>query len=246
MVCPAYWIHGLVWVLVEVKISINKFINFLLNKLYLKSIVHLNKVHLSRGGLPRSKIHRIAEMVETRRSSRSTFLPPHRTNRSEPNLHWTQHRPSIYFHASHEVLSAPLNARSIRYKALALKDYMLSSMTWTFFTLTETWLQTEDSDNYTIAKLCPTGYSFHHIPREQSWGGGVGLLLKKRIQIKRQCCKPFKSFEYINVVIKCSNGHTRLAVIYRLPPSRLNGLNNKTFVDEFLTLVQQLAVAISW
>ena len=64
--------------------------------------------------------------------------------------------------------------------------------------------------------------------------------MKKRIQIKRQCLKTFKSFEYIDALVKCSNGHTRLVTIYRPPPSRLNGLNNKTFFDEFATLAEQL------
>ena len=110
------------------------------------------------------------------------------------------------------------------------------------FAFTETWLQPGDSDNYTIAELCPTGYFFHHVPREDSRGGGVGLLLKKRIQIKRQCLRTFKSFEYIDVLVKCSNDFTRFVTIYRPPPSRKNGLNNKTFLDEFATLAEQLVV----
>ena len=109
-----------------------------------------------------------------------------------------------------------LNERSIKNKALVLKNYAVEH-DLDIFALTETWLQPGDRDNYTIAELCPTGYFFHHVPREDSQGGGVGLLLKKRIQIKR--------------LVKCSNGYTKLVTIYRPPPSRKNGLNNKTFFD---------------
>lgn len=40
----------------------------------------------------------------------------------------------------------------------------------------QTWLDPGDKNIYHVWEICPTGYDFHHIPRADSNGGGVGLL----------------------------------------------------------------------
>lgn len=106
--------------------------------------------------------------------------------------------------------------------------------------MTETWLSGNDA--FSVGEVCPTGYYFHHVPRKNSRGGGVGLLFKKRIKIKEQSQVKFKSFEYTDVTAKCSNGCTRIVIIYRPPPSKSNQLKSTVFFDEFSTLAEQLVV----
>jgi hypothetical protein len=43
-----------------------------------------------------------------------------------------------------------------------------------------------------IGDLCPTGYSFLHTPRHGSIGGGVGLLFKESLNIKRNAQEVFR------------------------------------------------------
>ena len=56
-------------------------------------------------------------------------------------------------------------------------------------TITETWLQ-----------MCPTGHQFHHVTRKNT-RGGIGLLLKKHIKVKKQSQKEFSSFEYLDDIL---------------------------------------------
>ena len=98
------------------------------------------------------------------------------------------------------------------------------------------------TDNFSIGELCLTGYYFHHVSRKNSKGGGVGLLLKKRIQIKKQTEEKYRSFEYVDVIAKCSNGCIRIVNIYRPPPSKSNSLNSSIFFHEFSTLAEQLVL----
>ena len=140
---------------------------------------------------------------------------------------------TIKQHPSVQMDFCLLNSRSIKNKVDALKDYTVDH-DLDIFALTETWLT--DCDNFSIGELCPTGYYFHHVSRKNSKGGGVGLLLKKRIQIKKQTEEKFRSFEYVDVIAKCSNGCIRIVNIYRPPPSKSNSLNSSIFFDEFSTL----------
>jgi len=107
--------------------------------------------------------------------------------------------------------------------------------------VTETWLG--EKDYCSIGENCPTGYSFYHIPRTISRDGGIGLLMKKRIQVKKQSQSKFKSFEYIDIIAKCFGGCTRIVTMYRPPPSKANRLSSALFFKEFSILAEQLAVA---
>ena len=136
-----------------------------------------------------------------------------------------------------------MNTRSINKKELAIKDYAFENNV-DIFTLTETWLH--DNENYgnniSIAEVCPTGYSFYHVPRKNSRGGGVGLLLKKHMKVTKQTQRKFSSFEYLDIVTTCSTGSTRIVIIYSPPPSKANQLNGALFFEEFGTPTEQLVV----
>ena len=133
-----------------------------------------------------------------------------------------------------------LNTRSINNKELVIKDYVVERDI-DILAVTETWLR--DDDKFSVAEVCPMGYYFYHVSRKNSRGGGVGLLLKKRIQVKRQTQEKFISFEYIDIVAKCSTGSTRIITIYRPPPSKANQMNSSLFFEEFCTLAEELVVS---
>ena len=82
--------------------------------------------------------------------------------------------------------------------------------------ITEKWLN--DHDNFSAAEICPNGYQFYHVLRKNSRGGGVGVLLKKRIQVKKHTRNKFKSFEYIDILAKYSTSCVRIVTFYRPQP----------------------------
>ena len=91
------------------------------------------------------------------------------------------------------MLFTVLNSLSVRNKTLSMKDFTVESDI-DVLAFTETWLS-DESDEYIIRDLCPTGYEFYNVPRG-SRGGGVGLLYKKRIRFQKQSCikAKFRSF----------------------------------------------------
>ncbi|PFX12684.1 hypothetical protein AWC38_SpisGene23314 [Stylophora pistillata] len=134
-----------------------------------------------------------------------------------------------------------LNTRSINKKELAIKDYAVDNNV-DIFAMTETWLSNNENYNFSITEVCPTGYQVYHIPRKNSRGGGVGLLIKKHVKVTKQTQRNFKSFEYLDIVTICSTGSTRIVTIYRPPPSETNQLNSALFLEEFCILTEHLVV----
>ena len=95
---------------------------------------------------------------------------------------------------SHSLDFCLWNVRSVKNKALSLKDYTFEH-DLVFLALTETWLHSGESDSFFVGELCPKGYIFHHTPRENSRGGGIGILVKKSLRVKKLCSANFSSFE---------------------------------------------------
>ena len=84
--------------------------------------------------------------------------------------------------------------------------------------LTETWLSDNISDNSKITEMTPKTHAFHHIPRQNRVGGGVGVFLSKsfkKVTVKK--CKEVNSFEYIDMDASLRNLNIRIIVIYRPP-----------------------------
>ena len=138
----------------------------------------------------------------------------------------------IYVNCTKEQKSTPtnfclLNTRSVNRKELSIKDYV-SENDIDILAITETSLQEKNND-FSIAETCPKGYQFHHVRRKNTRGGGVGLLLKKHIKVKKQSQKEFSSFEYLDVILNDYNISIRTIVIYRPPPSKVNNLRTSMF-----------------
>ena len=112
------------------------------------------------------------------------------------------------------------NVRSVKNKALWLKDYTFEH-DLVFLALTETWLHSGESDSFFVGELCPKRYIFHHTPRENSRGGGIGILVKKSLRVKKLCSANFSSFENVVALAEYPIGSIRFVVIYRPPSSHI-------------------------
>ena len=85
--------------------------------------------------------------------------------------------------------------------------------------MTETWLGTNGRDRAVEKDITPTRYKLLHLPRTHWRGGGVGILYKNNIDIKRQQTKSFQSFEHLELLLDSNGKWARLIVLYRPPPS---------------------------
>ena len=119
-----------------------------------------------------------------------------------------------------------------------IKEYQLDIVA-----LTKTWLSREDSKNKHVIYQCVAhGYSLHHSPRTS----GVGLLVSNAIKVtfKRIHVSPLiTSFELMEAVLTICSVSLRLIVIYRMPPSKINGLKTGTFYEEFSEYLEKLSCA---
>ena len=134
-----------------------------------------------------------------------------------------------------------LNARSINNKAHTIKDFVVDN-NLDVLAITETWLQSNGSESFIEAELCPAGYKFKHISRG-SRGGGIGLLYKQSLNVKSKSCKKYQSFEHSLYTLDCSSKKFLICVVYRPPPSKKNKLTFHKFMAEFSTLLEHILIA---
>ena len=106
--------------------------------------------------------------------------------------------------------------------------------------LTEAWLNSDDEAS--ITELCPEGFKFIHAPRSNNnRGGGVGLLFKNNLQVKKKLCDSFSSFECMDILL-LNLINVRIFVIYRPPPSQVNGLTALLFFAEFSQFLEHIVI----
>ena len=108
-----------------------------------------------------------------------------------------------------------LNVRSIKNKAMAVKDLVVDQDI-DILALTETWLHPGNIDDVEIRTLCPTGYRFLHVPRGHSRGGGVGLLFKDTLQTNSHITDTFTTFELMNIHFRSLQSITVLHIYHPL------------------------------
>ena len=124
-----------------------------------------------------------------------------------------------------------------------IKEYQLDIVA-----LTETLLSCEGSKNKHVIDQCVAhGYTLHHSPRTSGRrGGGVGLLVSNAIKVtfKRIHVSPLiTSFKSMEAVLTIYSESLRLIVIYRMPPSKINGLKTGTFYEECSEYLEKLSCA---
>ena len=69
----------------------------------------------------------------------------------------------------------------MRNKTADFVDYV-SERKYDLVAITETWLQPRD---VLRTELCPPGYKFIDFPRQERIGGGIGLLFKDSLRVKK-------------------------------------------------------------
>ena len=114
--------------------------------------------------------------------------------------------------------------------------------------LTETWLSSENSKNKHVIDQCVAhGYTLHHSPRTSGRReGGDGLLVSNAINVtfKRiHVSHLITSFELMEAVLTICSVYLRLIVIYRMLPSKINGLKTGTFYEAFSEYLEKLSCA---
>ena len=106
--------------------------------------------------------------------------------------------------------------------------------------LTETWLQ---SDNNSItAEIKTYGYRLLHNRREdraKDRGGGVGILVKSKLNAKQLAAKHFSSFEHTVVKIALVNKK----ILFLISVYRLQFVATAIFIDEFTELLDLYTVS---
>ena len=115
--------------------------------------------------------------------------------------------------------------------------------------LTETWLSNQEPRNKSVVDRCEArAYILHHVPRSSGRkGGGVSILLNNRIKLVTRLVHVntnISSFESIEAVITICSISIRLAIIYRMPPSRVNGIKIATFCEELSNYLENCHVLV--
>ena len=93
------------------------------------------------------------------------------------------------------------------------------------------------NDNVVIGKCTPPGYTFlNHVnePRDSSTrGGGIAMLFKTplKMHIRRNYDLVYSTFECVHITN--SSYSVNFIVVYRPPPSPMNGFTNADFLSEF-------------
>ena len=97
------------------------------------------------------------------------------------------------------------------------------------------------SDQKIVGDVTPAGYSFHHAARIHKKGGGVGILLRDSLKCETHLRFQAKSFENYQLTFISGGISVRVAIIYRLHPTKKNGLKAADFFKEFSEFVDSLA-----
>ena len=91
-----------------------------------------------------------------------------------------------------------------------------------------------DHDKLVRGDLTANGlYSVIDVPRSTGKGGGVAIIHKSSLKLKKQNVIKFTSFECMEALIHCGSHVTRLAVIYRPPSGSKFNKPMSHFINEF-------------
>ena len=123
-----------------------------------------------------------------------------------------------------------INIQSVSNKTIQIRE-MINDRAFDIVALIETWLM--ESDSAKINEMTPFTHTFHHIPREGKRGGGVGLFASKALtHLRVQKRIEVESFEYMEVIFKCSGQWILCLVVYRPPGPSVNN-----FIEKFRNLL---------
>ena len=99
-----------------------------------------------------------------------------------------------------------------------------------------------------LSDLIPSGYDILHTARSGSRGGGVAVVFKQGLNMKKivsttNDVHAYTHFEHLDCYVSTGDKLSRLCVIYCPPPSKQNDFTNIMFFDELTSYLDELAVA---
>ena len=130
-----------------------------------------------------------------------------------------------------------INIRSIRNKSVAFAGFINSDKS-DAIAITETWLQSDDTDSF-IVSVTPLGYKCTHVLCPEGRGGGAGFFICDDIDFKVLLQPCFKIFESISVHLPMGNAKDFIFhTVYR--PSNISKAN---FIEDFSSSVDVAALS---
>ena len=139
-----------------------------------------------------------------------------------------------------------INAQSCRNKTLAIADHIIVQFiehNIDVMAICETWLQYK-RDTSVIKDMLPNGYLIEHTPRPTGKGGGVAIIHRSSLQLRKETTDTFRSFEHVSCRLKTPELSVRVVVVYRPPSSAKNGLTTAIFFDEWGRFIDSQIVNI--
>ena len=98
-----------------------------------------------------------------------------------------------------------INSRSLKNKTLYLNDY-ITTHKYDLVAFTETWFNSTDNNESYINALVPDGYAIQHVDRGNGQrGGGVALIHRTSIILKKEKMMKFTQFEVLMCSLKLNN-----------------------------------------
>ena len=101
--------------------------------------------------------------------------------------------------------------------------------------ITETWTQygNESEHQYIKANLNTAGYNILIQSRENQRVGGIAVIYKSHLQVKKLSFNEYTSFELLTIILDISTKSYLFLTIYRTPYSTKQPITMLTFLDEF-------------
>ena len=127
------------------------------------------------------------------------------------------------------------NSRSLCNKTVGVTEF-LNEHNCDVCLITEAWLKVKDTS--TVAELKELGYNVTFQPRKGRRGGGVCVLFKKHIALKKCNIKQYKTFEVLENTIKSQNDLLRISTLYRTGKMSTEG--RKLFTNDLDDYLQRL------
>ena len=129
-----------------------------------------------------------------------------------------------------------INTQSALHKVLTIKDYILEHDLDILY-IAESWFN-EKGDEVNIGNMIPEGYSFKQTPRvETNRRGGIVVIYKKHIQLKKEIQPTVTSMEIMETTINLNTRRIKCITIYRPESSNIHKYNMSTFFSDLENLL---------
>ena len=128
----------------------------------------------------------------------------------------------------------PVNIQSLKPKLDMLMHHMqLNNINMCFVTEILTQYGNEPEYQYIMANLDTAGYNILIQSRENRKGGGITVVYKSHLQVKKLSFNEYTSFESLTINLNISTKLYLFSAIYRTPYSTQQPITMLTFLEEF-------------